>query len=449
MGPINFVKDSIRRYSDKPLVLLVPDSKFWVTGRIAAAIAKNSCEYNFILCSAPVLRELLLKHKGDLPFDVNVVHFLTPHIAKEFKGYFYERCALVSVIHHIENIDSIEPIDYSDAIMTVSKQWHKELLSLCSDETAIVMIQNGIDVDLFRPPTISEREKVRNKFKLNSDDYVIGFSAKKTSDTCGRKGIDILENLFKKTAEQKKSKIVWFIRGPGWNDFVEEMRKKGVRICYCPFLVGDDELAESYRALDAFVVTSRIEGGPVPLLEAMSSGLPVVSTKVGVASEIINDSDNGFLVDFDSPDQMMQKIEIISRDKRLAKSIGIEARRTIVDKLQWRNTTKNINELYSIANRNFYKRKHSNREELALKAGSYQCYYKYKRWIDSREHAFFVNFLIEQEAFGAAKKIANKTILYSINDADVLLRVINYSSLSALYGFYVRIRHLSGMPDNE
>ena len=42
-----------------------------------------------------------------------------------------------------------------------------------------------------------------------------------------------------------------------------------------------EELAKCYHALDIYLVTSREEGGPMALMESMSSHVPVVSTRVG------------------------------------------------------------------------------------------------------------------------------------------------------------------------
>jgi hypothetical protein len=43
-----------------------------------------------------------------------------------------------------------------------------------------------------------------------------------------------------------------------------------------------------YRGLDLYLITSRLEGGPLTLLEAAASGVPVIATPVGLALEILN-----------------------------------------------------------------------------------------------------------------------------------------------------------------
>jgi len=57
------------------------------------------------------------------------------------------------------------------------------------------------------------------------------------------------------------------------------------------------EMASVYREADILVLTSEFEGTPNVILEAMSSGLPVVSVKVGGVPEIVEDQITGFLIE--------------------------------------------------------------------------------------------------------------------------------------------------------
>lgn len=66
----------------------------------------------------------------------------------------------------------------------------------------------------------------------------------------------------------------------------------------------ESELADYpdfYSSLDVFVSPSRLEGGPLPLLEAMMCNVVPVASRTGFAEDIISHSVNGFLVDVDAP----------------------------------------------------------------------------------------------------------------------------------------------------
>ena len=63
------------------------------------------------------------------------------------------------------------------------------------------------------------------------------------------------------------------------------------------FLENYLDIARYYQALDLYLITSRSEGGPLALLEAFASGVPVVSTRVGMSADIIRHGENGMLAE--------------------------------------------------------------------------------------------------------------------------------------------------------
>jgi glycosyltransferase involved in cell wall biosynthesis len=77
------------------------------------------------------------------------------------------------------------------------------------------------------------------------------------------------------------------------------------------------ELGRAYGSVDLCVVTSRQEGGPKSVLEAMASGVPVVSTRVGQAAELIADGDNGLLADVDDVDALVTAVKRVHDEPEL------------------------------------------------------------------------------------------------------------------------------------
>jgi glycosyltransferase involved in cell wall biosynthesis len=56
-------------------------------------------------------------------------------------------------------------------------------------------------------------------------------------------------------------------------------------------------VAPLYHALDAYLVSSRQEGGPKAVLESMATGVPLVTTRVGQAGDLVRHGENGWMVD--------------------------------------------------------------------------------------------------------------------------------------------------------
>jgi glycosyltransferase involved in cell wall biosynthesis len=78
-----------------------------------------------------------------------------------------------------------------------------------------------------------------------------------------------------------------------------------------------DELARAYRGVDVCLVTSRQEGGPKAVLEAMATGVPLVTTRVGQATELVRDGENGLLADVDDVDALTAAVERVYGDAEL------------------------------------------------------------------------------------------------------------------------------------
>jgi glycosyltransferase involved in cell wall biosynthesis len=79
-----------------------------------------------------------------------------------------------------------------------------------------------------------------------------------------------------------------------------------------------NDLARAYQQVDLCLVTSRQEGGPKSVLEAMASGVPVVSTRVGQAAELIRDGENGLLADVDDLEALTRAVRGVYKEGTLA-----------------------------------------------------------------------------------------------------------------------------------
>ena len=89
-----------------------------------------------------------------------------------------------------------------------------------------------------------------------------------------------------------------------------------------------DELARAYQETDVCLVTSRQEGGPKSVLEAMATGLPLVTTRVGQANELVVDGENGLLADVDDVDGLADAVQSLYTDAALRERLRAAGRKT-------------------------------------------------------------------------------------------------------------------------
>lgn len=92
-------------------------------------------------------------------------------------------------------------------------------------------------------------------------------------------------------------------------------------------LLRHDAVLREYEAADIFVLSSRWEGCPNVVLEAMAHGLPVVATAVGGIPELVTDGDSALLVPPGDPDALAAALARLLRDPALRRAVGEAAHR--------------------------------------------------------------------------------------------------------------------------
>jgi glycosyltransferase involved in cell wall biosynthesis len=202
--------------------------------------------------------------------------------------------------------------------MTVSSQWHRHLTQLGIPESHQALVPFGVDTKKFLPPKDETRLKIRKALKIHKDAFVLGLSSRRISNIDDRKGVTCFLQALK-SLQQQLPNLTTLIIGPGWQALAKDIRQQGIPCTQAPYEITHEQVAKYYQAMDLFWVTSRVEGGPVPLLEAMASGLPCISTPVGAALDLINANQNGFIASFDAHEQFVAySLQLVSTGLRNA-----------------------------------------------------------------------------------------------------------------------------------
>jgi len=105
------------------------------------------------------------------------------------------------------------------------------------------------------------------------------------------------------------------------------------------------ELVRLYQNCSMYINTSSWQSCPLALLEAMSTGCPVISTSTTVIPEIIKNGNNGFISNDEN--EIIKEMKIIIENKILAKEIGIKARETIKNNFNENSFISKWNDVFS------------------------------------------------------------------------------------------------------
>jgi glycosyltransferase involved in cell wall biosynthesis len=112
------------------------------------------------------------------------------------------------------------------------------------------------------------------------------------------------------------------------------------------FLGWRGDLDRIYGATDVFVLTSRNEGTPVALIEAMAAGVASVSTQVGGVVDVITNTEVGRLVPFGDPDRLAAAVSALADSPTDRAHMGRLARASVRQRFDLRRLVDDIGALY-------------------------------------------------------------------------------------------------------
>lgn len=225
-----------------------------------------------------------------------------------------------------------------DRIITCGEAIRTELISR-NDFPAeqLVSIPTGVDFENFKPARA--RIVVREKLGLAEPDFVLLMVGILRTV----KGHDIALKAFASIlTEIPQARLVLAGDGP-WQRELERVASGLGVASRVQFLGFRNDVADLMGAADMLLHTSRSEGVPQSVTQALSAGLPVVATRVGGIPELITDEKNGLLVPPENPEATAAAIRRVFQDRDFARrraALGraeVEARfslKTMVDRTE-------------------------------------------------------------------------------------------------------------------
>lgn len=195
----------------------------------------------------------------------------------------------------------------------------------------IEVVRLGIDTHKFSPP--DDKTWAKKRIGISPDSPVIGFYGRISRE----KSILTLLDTYKKL-KKKYAKLKLLIVGDGVPELISTLDdEEGV------ILTGSVNNGEHYlQAMDIYVLPSLTETTSFTTLEAMSCGLPVISTKVGYIKEYIKERHNGLFFPKENSLVLSLKIKRLLDNPNERLSLGEHARGTVLRMFRWDITQNSI-----------------------------------------------------------------------------------------------------------
>lgn len=240
---------------------------------------------------------------------------------------------------------SIEMSDHiivdSDYILQEMHQYYPSSLNKSST------VYLGVD-QLFRPYSPSECAIINERLGLKYQQFILSVATLEP-----RKNLKRLVLAYKRMPAEIRDKYPLVLVGDhGWKnaELLSETKEliENRQLIFTGY-VSDNDLKRLYASAMIFVYPSLYEGFGLPVVEAMASGVPVLTSSLGATAEIAGDS--AVLVDPKDENKISQAmVNLIRRpeQREVLSALGIE----FVQRYQWGNTVENILEIAdSISNK--------------------------------------------------------------------------------------------------
>ncbi|MDF1565125.1 MAG: glycosyltransferase [Deltaproteobacteria bacterium] len=291
-------------------ILLVYDRAYWVLGQHAAFLEGALRARGWIVSSAPwkeVVRRPPCEQTELVPLCVGIARHLLE------AGLPVRRSAVVSEAYWGEGGGS-DPafvaavLERLERLAVINEPYLRRVEALVGEGTSVRRLHQFVDTERFAPgapplaPTLKERWGDRGRGGLR-----VGW--------CGD--------------AKKAAKRVEWVRALRADPTLGQLRwRLATKRRQLGRFVPNEAMPRYYAGLDLLLCTSENEGNPMPPLEALACGVPVITTPVGVMPEVIEEGVNGFLVA--SLEAMGEKVRQLAADPEMLATLAKNARPSLM-----------------------------------------------------------------------------------------------------------------------
>ena len=322
-----------------------------VATELGKALAEKGHEVHFITYNKPVRMDLFTKNMyyhevsvSDYPLfeyapyelllssklvdvainqklDILHVHYAIPHASAAFSAQQILKTRnidlpFITTLHGTDitllgKDKSFQPviefaINQSDAVTAVSESLKEDTYQFFDIKKNIEVIPNFIDPSLYR---FAEDIELRAQF-AEKDEVIITH----ISNFRKVKRVDDVIRIFKGVQQQLSAKLLMVGDGPELHQVKNLARELGISDKV--FFLGKSKRIEQITSIsDVFLLPSETESFGLVALEAMASGVAVVSSNVGGLAEVNKDGVTGFLNDVGDIEGMIASVLTILKDK--------------------------------------------------------------------------------------------------------------------------------------
>lgn len=228
-----------------------------------------------------------------------------------------------------------------DRVITCGERTRKRLIEDCGfPATTVVSVPTGIDFEIFMPTAAPA--VIRGRLGFTAEERLIlmvGVIRGVKRHEVALRAFEIL------TRKEPSARLLIAGDGP----MLEDMKALATHLNIAPhvqFLGFRDDVADLMAAADVLLLTSRSEGVPQAITQAMGLGLPVIATEVGGVPELISHGETGVLVPPENPEAAAAGLLRLLSDIDLARRLATAAKQRARSRHSVRAMLDNVERVY-------------------------------------------------------------------------------------------------------
>lgn len=268
---------------------IVHDGNDWVIQEVSKSLTKAITKENFARVSSSSYGYFLSE---------KVVHFNSVVPTRRF-GKNKVIATWYHVATHDRRLNFLENIVSSvDVLHTTAQITKKTLVRSGFPKEKIIVLPMGIDLRVFRRFSLEEKRNIRASIGIPRDTFVIGSFQKDGvgwgagSEPKMVKGPDIFCDVVERLAKTYPVHVL--LSGPSRGYVRKRLERAGIGYTH-RYVKRYFEMNTLFQACDLYLIASRVEGGPMALLESWATGIPLVSTRVGMVADAVTNGHDGLL----------------------------------------------------------------------------------------------------------------------------------------------------------
>lgn len=206
---------------------------------------------------------------------------------------------------------------YTDVLITINKEDFKRALKFKAKKVEYVP-GVGINLNKFIPQTLEQKKLLRKKYGYNQNDFILIYVA----ELSYRKNQEMLINAVNVIKDEIKDvKLLIVGIGDMLESYAQLVRRLNIEK-NVEFLGFRNDVASLMAISDVAVSTSRQEGLPVNVMEAMATRLPLIVTSCRGNRDLVIDGENGIVVELDDANKFANGILTLYQSSKLRDEYG-------------------------------------------------------------------------------------------------------------------------------